>query len=360
MLWTILIFIFILSLLVFVHEFGHFFIAKKSGMKVEEFGFGFPPRLFGIRKGETIYSVNWIPLGGFVRIKGESGDFKDEEDSFSAKPALNRFAVLVAGVAMNFILAGILFSLGFLIGMPSLITEEMPYGANVESQEIRILSVVEESPAQLAGIESGDIFISANSRFFEQSKELQEYLGQAGKEGVEIVVKHSDETYQTVTLVSEILPEIGISGLGLGLVQTGVVSYPIHLAIFHGTEATIVMTGEVFSAFAQIIRNLLVHQEVGLDISGPVGIAVMTGEVVSLGLVYLIHFAALLSINLGVINLLPFPALDGGRIVFLIIEKIRRKAVSQKIEALVHNLGFLFLMLLIILVTYRDVISLSH
>ena len=328
-------------------------------MKVEEFGFGFPPRLFGIRRGETIYSVNWIPLGGFVRIKGESGEFREENDSFSAKPIWKRFSVLIAGVMMNFFFAGILFSIGFMIGMPSVVTDDMPAGTVIESEEIYILSVVEGSPAEAAGIVGGDVFVSANSQVFEQAEEARTYISEVGAEGVEVVVLHSDETYETLTLFSQELPEVGMFGVGIGLVQTGIISYPVHLAVYHGAESMVVMTWEVAKAFVGIVKNAIVDQEVGVEISGPVGIAVMTGEVASLGLVYLIHFAALLSINLGVINLLPFPALDGGRIIFLLIEKIRRKAVNQQVEAVVHNLGFAFLMILIIIVTYRDVINIA-
>ncbi|MFZ5364567.1 MAG: site-2 protease family protein, partial [Patescibacteria group bacterium] len=155
------------------------------------------------------------------------------------------------------------------------------------------------------------------------------------------------------------LIETGRGGIGVGLIKTGIVSYPWYLSLWKGAESAVLFTGEVAIAFYELIKNLIVTQKVSVDLSGPVGIAVLTGQVARMGIIYLLQFTALLSINLAVINFLPFPALDGGRILFLIIEKIRRKPVSQKIENLVHNIGFSLLMLLILLVTYRDVIKFS-
>ena len=354
MFYTILIFILVLSLLVFVHELGHFFVARKMGMKVEEFGFGFPPRLFGYKKGNTTYSINWIPIGGFVKIKGESGEHKDHSDSFASKKPWKRFLVLIAGVTMNLVLAAVLLSIGFMIGMPSMVDDNTPAYANIEDSKIQVMTVVEESPISKAGVLPGDVLTSIDGRIFEKAIEAHEYIGEHGEEGIEVVFKRGEDEFFTTELVSEELEEVGIVGVGVGLIQTALVSFPIHRAVLHGIQATGQFTWEITKAFGTIIKDMVVSQEVSVAISGPVGIAVLAGEVASLGLVYLLQFTAILSINLAIINVLPFPALDGGRILFLAIEKIRRKPVDQRVETIIHNLGFLLLMLLVIVITLKD------
>lgn len=362
MIGTILLFILVLSLLVFVHEFGHFIMAKKMGMKVEEFGFGFPPRIWGYKpKGsETTYTVNWIPLGGFVKIKGESGQYKNDPDSFASKAAWRRLVVLVAGVVMNLVLAAVLLSGGFMIGLPSVIDESTPASATVRDAEIRIISVVPESPAERANMESGDILVSIDGRIFDTAEEARTYIGAEAGSGVEILFardENGERMFYTEVVTSESLKEVDQVGVGVGLIKTGLVSFPVHLAVWHGVLGTGSFTYEVGKSFFDLIRNLVVKQEVSVDLSGPVGIAVLTGEVAALGFVYLLQFTALLSINLAIINILPFPALDGGRVLFLIIEKVRGKAVDQRVEGLVHTIGFALLMVLVLLVTYRDFVK---
>ncbi len=354
---TILLFLVVLSLLVFVHEFGHFIVAKKSGMKVEEFGFGFPPRAFSIKRGDTEYSINWIPLGGFVKIKGESGDHREDTDSFSSKPAWKRFLVLIAGVSMNLLLAIALLSGGFMVGLPTAIDETLPANAQVTDAKMQIASIASQSPAERAGLVSGDVLVSMDALPFETAESAREYIGEHGDAGIELVVKKQDGTFVTKTVTAEDLVNVDVHGIGVGLVKTGLVSFAPHLAIYHGTIATAAYTIEVVRAFGDLLTNLIVHQRVSVDLSGPVGIAVMTGEAADMGIVYLLQFAAILSINLAVVNVLPFPALDGGRILFLFIETIRRKAVDQRTEGIVHSVGFALLMGLVILVTYRDFVK---
>lgn len=355
---TIVIFIVVLSLLVFVHELGHFLTAKKMGMDVEEFGFGFPPRLFGIKKGDTTYSINWIPLGGFVRIKGESGQDKDDPKSFSNKPAWKRFLVLIAGVVMNIVLAFVLLSIGFMAGLPGVIDEHVPESAHVSNEIVRVMAVSADGPAGAAGIEAGDTLVSIDEQVFTETDVAREYIANNADRGIEFAYStRGEDEVKTVTLESADIESAGIHGIGVGLAKTGRISFAPHEAVWRGAAFTGTLTFEVLKAFWGLLRSLVVEQKVTVDLSGPVGIAVLTGEAASLGFVYLLQFTALLSINLAVVNILPFPALDGGRIFFLIIEKIRRKTVSQKVEAIVHNLGFLFLMTLVVLVTYRDFVK---
>jgi len=353
---TIILFIAVLSILVFVHEFGHFITAKKMGMKVEEFGFGFPPRLFKYRpkNSETLYTINAIPVGGFVKIKGESGEHAGEADSFASKSAPKRFSVLIAGVAMNIILAWVLLSIGFMLGLPSVIDDQLPKSASVKNAEMIIASVVPESPAARAQIEPGDELLSIDGQVFDSAEAARDYIGSRGGEGIELSFAREGEDAQTVALTSEQLKDLDQSGVGIGILKTGLVSFPVHIALVQGFTATGQFTYEVAKAFAELLGNLVSRGEVSVDLSGPVGIAVLTGQVASLGFVYLLQFTALLSINLAIINVLPFPALDGGRILFLLIEKVRGKAIDVRVEALAHNLGFALLMVLVILVTYRD------
>lgn len=359
---TILLFIVVLSLLVFVHELGHFLMAKKMGIKVEEFGFGFPPRIWGYKpKGsETTYTINWIPLGGFVKIKGESGQYKADSDSFASKPAWKRLLVLVAGVAMNLLLAAVLLSAGFVSGLPSVVDEHTPAYANVRDAQIRIMTVVPESPAARAEIRSGDVLVAIDGHTFETADEAHDYIAAAAIDGIAVTVSREEDggiSYYSMMLTSEPLQDLDQMGIGVGIIKTGLVSFPVHLAVWHGVIATGDFTYQVGKAFVDLIGNLIVRQEMSVDLSGPVGIAVLTGEVASMGLIYLLQFTALLSINLAIINILPFPALDGGRVLFLVIEKVRGRAVDQRIEAIVHSMGFALLMVLVILVTYRDFVK---
>jgi regulator of sigma E protease len=351
---TIILFILVLSLLVFVHELGHFFMARRMGMRVEEFGFGFPPKIFGVRRGATEYSVNWIPLGGFVRIKGESGDHRFDSDSFASKAPWKRFLVLIAGVVMNLVLAAALFSVGYMVGLPSVVDGTLPDNAVIADENILLMSVLDGSPAEEAGLVAGDELVSVDNRVFENESDVRSFISEGQQESFSVVVEKADGTHRTYDVVPAYLEEIEKEGIGVGFVSTGVVSYPFFSAVGHGVTTTGMLTWEVIKAFYDLIRNLVVHQEVGIELSGPVGIAVMTGEVAALGFVYLIQFTAILSINLAIINAFPFPALDGGRILFLLLEKIRGKTLDDRIENLVHNTGFLLLMLLVVMVTFRD------
>ncbi len=350
---TVVIFIVILSILVFVHELGHFFTAKKFGMGVEEFGFGFPPRVLKMfSKNGTDYTLNWIPLGGFVKIKGESGENAEDEDSFAHKKIWKRFIVLVAGVSMNMILAWVLLSFGFGIGTPHVIDEAE--AVNYPDSKIEVLSVIENSPAAGAGIAIGDQIIGVDGIGVFSIDEFQKYILENSDREITVEVKRSDE-YLEYKLKPIFEPEIDRPAIGVGLVRTAVISYPWYESIWQGAKATVFTTARIFSAFGGMIKNLFTSGSLGADVAGPVGIAVMTGQVVNLGFIYVLQFAALLSINLAIINILPFPALDGGRVLFLIIEKIIRRPVNQKLEAIVHNTGFMLLMLLILVVTFRDI-----
>lgn len=351
MLIAIITFIIVLGLLVFVHELGHFVAARKLGVAVEEFGFGYPPRIAGIKRKKTIYSINWIPIGGFCKLKGENGELGGEKDSFVAQKIWKRFIILAAGVAMNFMLAAFLLSLGFMIGLPTVV--EKGISGQISEEKIQVVSIMPESPAAQASLEIGDTISSINGRHFTTVEELKEYNAKNGPGQVTVEIIRGQETKE-VSLDLAILDQENQAKMGAGLVKTGIVSYPWYHAIWEGIKATVMLTWQILLAFSDLIKNIIVNQTVSADLAGPVGIAVITGKVARMGFIYILQFTALLSINLAIINFLPFPALDGGRTLFLIIEKIRKKPVAQQLEAMIHNIGFAILIILMLLVTFRD------
>lgn len=359
MIGTILIFLAVLSILVLVHEWGHYITAKKIGAKVEEFGLGFPPRAYSWKgKDGMIWSLNWIPLGGFVKIKGESGQDRQDSDSFGHKSIPKRLLVLSAGVIMNFVLAAVLFSVGFTVGIPSVVEGDIGNKAIVTERSIAVTEVLPDSPADNAGLRPGDEIISINGEEFESGEAAREELvATVDQRTFDIVVERGDEELAFMlepTYYEEYEREL----VGVALLETGLVKYPWYLIPGKGIETTYLYTREILVAFGGIIGSLIQGDQPGVEIAGPVGIAAITGEVAQLGIVYLLQFAAILSINLAIINILPFPALDGGRIAFVLIEAVRRKPNSPTIEAIVHNLGFALLMLLVIIVTYQDIANL--
>lgn len=377
MLLTIIIFVAVLALLVLAHEAGHFFMARKFGVKAEEFGFGFPPRVFGIYKNaagkwkfvwsskniadakDTVYSINWLPLGGFVKIKGENGGCENESDSFACRPVWQRAFMLSAGVAMNVILAAALISIGFIIGLPHVLDGDLDARARVRDKKIQIARVMDNSPAESAGIQSGDLIIGVNGKNFENYHDLQDYtVSNIGNELLYKIKRGSDLIEKRAA--PAIMPDSGKAGIGIAIVEIGMVSYPWHLAAWEGVKTTFILTWEIVSAFYDFFKGLILGRGAAVDLSGPVGIATMTGQVAKMGFVYLLQFTALLSINLAVINFFPFPALDGGRVLFLAIEKIKRSPVKKEIESAAHNIGFVLLMILVLVVTFRDVAKLSN
>jgi regulator of sigma E protease len=237
------------------------------------------------------------------------------------------------------------------------IDDMLPESARVAEQTLTVMQVIEDSPAEDVGIVAGDSIALIDGQVFLSDEEARDYLAVQGEQGVELTLVNETGEERVVAATAEYLEEAEATAIGIGFVSTGFVSYPFFQAIGQGVYTTVQYTIEITKAFGGIIRDLVVTQEVGVDLSGPVGIAVMTGQVAAMGLVYLLQFTAVLSINLAIINILPFPALDGGRILFLAIEKIRGRAVNEKIEIAAHNLGFILLMVLVVLVTYKDFVT---
>jgi regulator of sigma E protease len=307
--------------------------------------------------GGTIYSLNWIPLGGFVKIKGEDGLSASDPDSFAAKSAWTRIKVLAAGVMMNFIFAWALISIVFAAGAPQAVDSSLK---TVPNSKIQISDVSSQSPAEASGIKVGDEILKVQKDAagrevnLDSIKSFQTYIGaNAGREII-LKIKRGNVAREIKITPRSSAPE-GQGLLGVTLSETIIVKYPWYRAIWEGLVTTWNIIEAIFIALIGIISNLFMGKGVGADVSGPVGIAVLTKEVTGLGLVYILQFAALLSVNLGLINILPFPALDGGRILFVLIEKMKGSPVSQKVEQVFHSVGFILLILLLVLITFKDV-----
>jgi len=332
-----------LIVLVLAHEIGHFFTAKARGVQVQEFGIGFPPRIWGIKRGETLYSINALPLGGFVKLAGEE-DPKIPR-SLASKGYGTRVLVLAAGSIMNILLPIILFSIAFMI----------PH--DIVVYPVKIESVAENSPAAYAGMQAGDAVLSFNNEKINNSAELQRNIQLNINNRVDITVQHSDSTTETVQVVPRLNPPAGQGATGIMLSippsNPSIVrqSEPLWKAIPMGLTEI----GQTMVLF----KNEIVRWIVGAaapQVTGPVGMAQLTGEVARAGISPLFEFAAFISINLGIVNILPLPALDGGRIAFVILEMIRRgRRISPRVEGMVHLIGFMILIALILVVTYGDI-----
>lgn len=415
---TLIVFIAILAALVLSHELGHFLVARQNGIKVDEFGFGFPPRLFGIQlfKGKklekiaeseemsvktetmadggvkeiitdntreidlavpfkkwrfvfgnraveelkeenegregTVYSINLIPLGGFVKIKGEGGENPEDADSFAHKKIWQRAVVLVAGVTMNVILAAALLSVGFMVGLPQIV-DGLPEDAVVRDRRLEIARVLPGKPAEKAGLLSGDVIVKVGALANPRLKEMQDYVDARKNENIKVTVRRGQEIINK-EIQPAVYEETGRAGIGVSIAEVGFVRYPFFRAIWEGIVAAILYLKEIILAFFFFFKGLFGGESVGGEVTGPVGIAVMTGQVARLGFVYLLQFTAVLSLNLAIINILPIPALDGGRLLFLLIAKIRGREISQRVEQMFHTAGFAALMLLIVFITARD------
>lgn len=349
---AILIFIFILGLLVFVHEFGHFVMAKRAGMKVEEFGFGFPPRIFGIKRGETVYSINLIPLGGFVKILGEDGSSEDTR-AFSRGTFWDRFAVLVAGVVMNFILGWFLIFLGLaFLGTPTQIGQALPGSPKITEEKLSIVAVQAGSPADTAGFKAGDVILKVDGREFDTVEAVVAYTKSRAGEKVVYELGRGNESVSR-EVIPRVNPPQGSGPVGFAPAKIGTITYPIHEAFAFSLQAFFGKVWGILMAFGLLFKGLFTTGKVIEGLSGPVGIAVLTLDLTRLGVVYLLQLAATLSINLAILNAVPFPALDGGRILFLVIEKIRG-VKSIKYEQIANTVGFLLLLLLMVAVTFKD------
>lgn len=358
MLVTIIAFVLILSLLVIIHELGHFLVAKKLGIKVEEFGIGFPPRAFGKKIGETVYSINWLPVGGFVKLYGEddagggkissqkSGTQKsgeDEKRAYYARPLWQRMIVVTAGVIMNFLLAIVLISFLF-----------TTQGVPLPSEHIIISEVVNNSPAAVAGIKEGDHVISINGK---EIKDTAAFISLTKQEkGHEVSLKMArDGQEYTTKLTPRINAPKNEGAMGVAITNIQIKKYAWYEAPIYGTMEAAKFSWMILAGLGTMVFDLATHGTQPQGVAGPIGVAQLTGEAVKAGAFAVLWFISLLSLNLAVLNILPIPALDGGRFFFMIIELLTGKKVSPKYEAYAHGIGLVLLLGLMAVITLLDV-----
>ena len=369
---SVIIFIIILAVLVLVHEFGHFIVAKKSGIRVDEFGLGFPPRVIGWKpKGsETTYSLNWIPFGGFVKIFGENPDEEsltggDSKRSMAKKNRGTQVAVLVAGVVFNVVFAWIVISGAITIGLPMSVSDR--YIHDVHDARVVVTAVISNGPADKAGLKPGDTltYVEAGENATLKniqgdnvlSTTVQHFIGVHQDEPIVFLAKRGDMNLRGI-----MTPESGViegkKGVGINMEDFGTLKLPWYRAPIEGAVVTYDLTLATASGLWHFLSDAVMGKADFSQISGPVGISGLVDSARSLGFVYLLSFTALISLNLAVINLLPFPALDGGRILFVIIEAIRRKPLNPHVLNTIHAVGFFILIGLMLLVTYKDIVKL--
>lgn len=363
---TILLFLIILAVLVFVHELGHFVSAKLFGICVDEFAIGFPPKVLGWQSGETKYSLNLIPFGGYVKIFGEDPDEASISGTDSARSFVNarkwkQVVVLLSGIFMNIIFAWILISISFNLGMLTSVSDS--YASKIKDAGVVVISVAEKSPAEMAGLKEGDFITNisfgkhnlASPRIEEIQKVIAESIG-----AVKLDIKRG-----VATSTIELTPISGITegkkAIGIAMDFAGTLKLGFFSSFWEGAKLTVLETKAVAIGLWKFIAGAFTGDR-GLisQISGPVGIAGMVGEARNLGVSYLLGFIALISINLAVLNVIPFPALDGGRVLFVLIEVLIRRKIKPAIANWANGIGFALLIGLMIFITYKDILKLIH
>ena len=356
---TILAFIVILSILVLIHELGHFLVAKKFGIKVEEFGFGFPPRVISKKIGETLYSINALPIGGFVKLYGEdeagAGRVRPSASSqkqgadfnraFFAKPIYQRTLVVVAGVAMNFLLAVAIVTYLFTFdGIPR------------PGQNITITEVVEESPAHVAGLREKDLIREIDGTKITESEMLiSETRNNLGEEVAIVVERGGEELTFTVTPRKEYPRDQGPMGISISQ-GIDIIKHPFPQSIFYGFGQAAQDAILIVFAFKDMLVSLVTHLTVPQGVAGPIGIAQLTGEFVRVGFGATLALIYMLSLSLAVLNILPIPALDGGRLFFIMIEAVTRRKVSPKFESYAHMIGIVLLLTFLAFISFKDIL----
>ena len=361
MLLTLATFFFVLGVLVLVHEFGHFLAAKRLGIKVEEFGVGFPPRIWGKKIGETLYSINLLPIGGFVRLFGEdeaeaSAKFVSEpgfekKRAFFAKTPLERSSVLIAGVVMNFLLGWLIISFLF------------TQGVMTPTDKVHIDEVEKGSPADIAGLLPKDVISEIKSLDGSQvfqiksSKQLVETTDKfRGREIILAVEREGTFLDLPITPREKTSAIEGAMGVVVSNFEEKV--SPPHLAPFLGLKEAFNMSKQLILGIADMVIKLVTFRGVNRDIAGPVGIAELTGQAVKFGKLAVLELMGLLSLNLAIINLLPIPALDGGRLLFVALEGLTKKKVKPAVEKYMHQIGLLLLLTLLVFATINDILRL--
>ncbi|MDD4026664.1 MAG: M50 family metallopeptidase [Candidatus Shapirobacteria bacterium] len=343
----LIIFIVALSILVLVHELGHFFAARKNGVRVEEFGLGLPPRIIGKKIGDTIYSINWLPIGGFCKLYGEDGDGKGG-NSFNHKKPWQKLIIVLGGVFMNLVLAILIFSVVYtILGVPT------------ETNKVKIIGIAKNSPAEKAGLKEEDIIVKVQDKEIKKPDELTTEVGKYKGENIklEIVGAYGDTPVQKEVEVRANPPE-GEGAIGIAISNTEMIKVPwyrFYEGIGAGFKEAYFWGKIIGNGVFKMIGGLFTGN-VPKDVSGPIGMFEATSAInKNQGFLAVVHFFGIVSVNLAIVNVLPFPALDGGRIIFVFYEMIFKKKANQKLEMVVNNIGMILLLSLIVLITVGDI-----
>jgi len=369
---TIVLFIVVLVALIVVHEFGHFIVAKLSGMRVDEFGIGYPPRAWGFKKGETEYTLNWLPFGGFVRIYGEDEQdrvegTKDLARAFGSRPRLQQALVLLAGIVMNLAFAWVLLSATLFMGTLRALPAEKV--ATTPDAHLAITNVLPGSPAEKAGLKAGDIILGARATVTTPSG-ASDFTGGDPDAFTALITAPVTETSWTLSLERangknedvSVTPERGIiksdpgrPALGVSLASVAVLRTVWYKAPVEGAALTWEVTKETALGLIHFFGSIATFTADLTQVSGPIGIAGAVGNASSHGLSALLSLTAVISINLALINVLPIPALDGGRLLFVFIEAIIRRPIPASVSRTVNTVGFGLLILLMVVVSAHDI-----
>lgn len=352
---TIIVFIVILAILILVHEFGHFIAAKKNGVLVEEFGIGFPPRLFAVKKGETLYSINLIPFGGFVKVYGEEYHENDKITSklkqrgFVYKKSWQKSLIIIAGILGNFILSWILISFLMTQGIPQ------------ETNKVTVQTVQKNSPAEKSGLSTNDVIekIVADDRVYQidSSNKLIDLSKEFAGRSIILVISRDNREKQ-VNVVARKNPPQGQGPLGIIITSIEIKKYRWYEAPIYGFSQTVNITQKIVAEFFKIIGQVVTFQKPRVDVAGPIGIAKFTGQALKFGANAVVELTALLSLNLAIINIFPFPALDGGRLMFVLYEWVSRRRVNKNVEKYANFIGLVILLSLALVISVNDIIKL--
>ncbi len=347
----------VLGFLIFVHELGHFLAARWMGVRVLEFGFGYPPRMATLfRRNGVEYTLNWLPFGGFVRMAGEDGD-DDDPNSLPNVPPWRRIIVMVAGPFMNLITAVVIFAILFMAGVPT-------FSGDADAAPVQIVAVAPDSPAQQAGLQPGDVIVAIDGEEITGLQNVIDVITQnAGREITLTLQRGEDEVTAALRprLPAETPPGQGATGVQIQPYftsdQVEIVHYGPLRALVSGAKQTWSTMVMMAAGLVQLLRGLISPHTPAPEggVGGLVAIGRITAQVAQQGWRDLLNLTAFLSINLGILNLLPIPALDGGRITFALAEMISRRRIPPEKEALVHMTGFVILVGLMILVTFMDI-----
>lgn len=360
--FSILLFIIIILVLVTIHEFGHFIVAKWTNMRVDEFAFGFPPRIYAKKKGETTYAINSIPLGGYVSIWGENGEpddlAKNHPRAFGNRPWWAQLLVLVAGVTMNMILAWFIF-IAISFGSIKVSESDETYGNRIKDPVLTVMDASPNSPAYRAGLTPGSVLISVTTKKakadLKNSNSLIEFIASHNDDSFIITYKNEKGTIASTTIAAVYGIVSDKKAIGISVDNVGTINTTFVEAFKIGSERTYEMTKMTFGGLTNLFSSIFQGKNVIKELSGPIGIARIVGQTSEYGYKAILTLVAVLSINLAIFNILPLPALDGGRMVVVVIETVIRRKVPHKYYSWVNVVGFLALMLLLVIVTIHDV-----